>query len=670
MTKLKVIAQKSLKTKYPESKSSATGVNERKTEHLTEKSLENVGFLASDFQFQGAEEAEIQRCLPSKKKGTSGAGKPEFIIRLNGDAADLLVVECKFLKTKHASAPDLNGESELKAADFAEDGVLHYMKGLSKEFNVIGLAVSGGKEPLQITTFMAVRGGEIQRLKNKSILPRQDYLNLLNNSSGYGEKTELEILGFARTLHNYLRDEMELSDQHKPLIVSGILLALKQRAFEQGYRSYNDKDKLANGLYASIYETLVDAKIDEKKRAAMMSNYDFIKTHQRVKEHLRDTVGRIYRNLFFALRPHSSLDFLGSFYGEFLRYSGGDQKGLGIVLTPRHITELFADLADLDPDKSVLLDICAGSGGFLIAAMAHMVNAAAGNSKTIKRVKEKGLIGVELAPHMFTLACANMILRGDGKANMFMDDSLKPSSPDILDRLETLKPNVAFLNPPYSKKDKSKDELRFVLRSLDLLDKSGGIGIAIIPVGRLIDDGPGTIQVKKEILERHTLTHVMSMPPQLFPKVGTVTAIAVFKAHQSHWRTTKVQLHDDDGNLMFDSKGKPILKSAEIPRERTWFGYWRDDGFMMKKNCRVERSPGLWEQIKNKWLSDYWNIVEKPGYSCNRSVTHLDEWVAEAYLETDYSQLEQVDFEKEVKKFLLYKVMVDIHSGEEEEAEQ
>lgn len=668
--KAKTHQQKPVKQKDLDLKPVTAGINERKTEYLTEKALENVGFLVADFQFQGAEESEIQRLLPSKKNGSAGSGKPEFIIRLNGDAADILVVECKLQKTKHASETSLNEDSKLKAPDFAEDGVIHYMKGLRKEFNVIGLAISGDKEPLQITTFMAVRGGPIQRLKNKSILPRLDYLTLLRNSSGYGQKTELEILSFARSLHNYLRDEMELSDSHKPLIVSGILLALRQPAFEQGYRNFNDKNRLANALYSSIRDTLEDALIDEKKRAAMMSNYDFIKTHQRVKEHLRETVARIYRNLFFAMQPHSSLDFLGSFYGEFLRYSGGDQKGLGIVLTPRHITELFSDLANLDPEKSVVLDICAGSGGFLIAAMSHMITAAVGESKKIKRVKEKGLIGIELAPHMFTLACANMILRGDGKANMFMDDSLKPSSSEVLERLEKLKPNVAFLNPPYSKKDKSKDELRFVLRSLDLLDKSGGTGISIIPVGRLIDDGPDTIQVKKEILERHTLTHVMSMPPQLFPKVGTVTAIAVFKAHQSHWRTIKEQVLDEQGAPVLNENGKLIFVDVEIPRQKTWFGYWRDDGFMMKKNSRVERSLGLWQQTKQKWLSDYWNGVEKQGYSCNRAVTHEDEWVAEAYLETDYSQLAESDFEKDVKKFLLYKLMVDIHSDVDEDEEK
>jgi len=50
-------------------------------------------------------------------------------------------------------------EHDLEAADFAEDGVVHYMKHLLKQHNVIGLAVSKG----QITTFKALKGGKITR---------------------------------------------------------------------------------------------------------------------------------------------------------------------------------------------------------------------------------------------------------------------------------------------------------------------------------------------------------------------------------------------------------------------------------------------------------------------------------------------------------------------------
>lgn len=55
-----------------------------------------------------------------------------------------------------------------------------------------------------------------------------------------------------------------------------------------------------------------------------------------------------------------------------MSYSGGDGQSLGIVLTPKHITELFCELLDLKPTDNVL-DPCCGTAGFLIAAMSHML---------------------------------------------------------------------------------------------------------------------------------------------------------------------------------------------------------------------------------------------------------------------------------------------------------
>lgn len=431
--------------------------NERKTENLLEREFRRVGFSDDDLQFQGSDDEEIQNCLPSKKSGAEGKGKPEHIIRLNGDSADILVTECKLEHKDHASADNLDENSTIHPVKYAEDGVIHYMKGLRKEFNVIGLAVSGTDE-LRITTFKAMRGGAIEKLSDTVILSREDYLSILRKTNGYGQKSETEIMGFAKELHEHLRDEMELTETFKPLIVSGILLALKNPSFEASYRATSDKDELAENLVSAIRHTLKNNGVHPDKIKAMMAGYEFIQVNKSVKDHLMGTIAKIYRHLFFALQPNSSLDVLGNFYGEFLRYSGGDKQGLGIVLTPRHITELFADLADLNPNESVVLDTCTGTGGFLISSMAHMVQQSGNDSTLIQRVKNEALVGIELDQHMFTLACANMIFRGDGKANMFWDDCLKPREESTEERIKKLHPNVAMLNPPYGKKAKGKHQ--------------------------------------------------------------------------------------------------------------------------------------------------------------------------------------------------------------------
>jgi len=43
-----------------------------------------------------------------------------------------------------------------------------------------------------------------------------------------------------------------------------------------------------------------------------------------------------------------------------------------------------------------------------------------------------------------------------------------------------------------------------------------------------------------------------------------------------------------------------------------------------------------------------------------------DEWCAEAYIETDYSSLTKESFEADLKKFMLFNLMLDIQGGASE----
>ena len=53
----------------------------------------------------------------------------------------------------------------------------------------------------------------------------------------------------------------------------------------------------------------------------------------------------------------------------------------------------------------------------------------------------------------------------------------------------------------------------------------------------------------------------------------------------------------------------------------------------------------------------YQNKIEEPGYSVLHTVTHTDEWCAEAYMETDYSTLCDEDFEKKIKEYVAFKFL-------------
>lgn len=76
---------------------------------------------------------------------------------------------------------------------------------------------------------------------------------------------------------------------------------------------------------------------------------------------------------------------------------------------------------------------------------------------------------------------------------------------------------------------------------------------------------------------------------------------------------------------------------------------------------RIERTKpgseeGVWADIESEWLELYNNRRSVAGKSVTRAVTADDEWLCEAYMETDYSTLTQADFEKTIRDFLAYQI--------------
>jgi hypothetical protein len=220
----------------------------------------------------------------------------------------------------------------------------------------------------------------------------------------------------------------------------------------------------------------------------------------------------------------------------------------------------------------------------------------------------------------------SMILRGDGKANLYQGSCFDRATIQTVIEHKTedgtpLRPNIGLINPPYAKSKHDLSELRFVENMLDMLAK-GGMGVAIVPVS--CATAPSV--EKTQLMKKHTLEAVMSMPPEVFNPVGVVTCIMVFTA------------------------GIPHTTSAK----KSWFGYWRDDGFVKIKNLGRVDKHGTWPQIRDRWIEAWRNREVHPGLSVTATVGPEDEWVAEAYLETDYSTLTEADFAKVMLDYALF----------------
>jgi type I restriction-modification system DNA methylase subunit len=619
--------------------------NERITEEIAKKQLENLGYIFNsqgntDYDIQKSRNKNIEKLLKTASKSGNGKGSPEFFLYIN--PLIIGIIECKADIKNHSSATMYDDPNK-----YAVDGVLHYAGFLKEKYNVIAIAISGQNEKeLIIESFLYPKNSlEPKPLLNKDgntieqLLTKEEYINCVNYDPEIEKKNIQDIIKFSQDIHNFMRDHAKLAENEKPLLVSGTLLALQNLDFKNNYNEYSN-NKIQSKWFNAIKEQIEDSEIPSAKKNSMMTPYKAISEHPELSKPitgypngaLTELVKRIDENLSPYINYYHNYDIIGSFYGEFLKYTGGDKKALGIVLTPRHITELFSELANIAPFDKVL-DICAGTGGFLISAMQKMIKQCETEEEK-KEVKLNNLIGIEQQPNMFALCASNMILRGDGKSNLYQGSCFDEQI--IKDIKVKHKCNVGMINPPYSQKDQEQSELSFLEHLLDMLEV-GGTGIAIVPMSCVLQQS----DIKRRLMKNHTLEAVMSMPTELFYPVGVVTCIVVFTAH------------------------KPHPESKEV-----WFGYWKDDGYVKTKNHgRIDKNEKYETKIKKFWLDMYHNKKVIPGLSVKRKVTADDEWCAEAYMETDYSKLTQDDFEKTVRDyaaFLVQNSTYDINKIESE----
>ncbi|MBR2286294.1 MAG: SAM-dependent DNA methyltransferase [Alphaproteobacteria bacterium] len=553
--------------------------------------------------------------------GGKGIGKPEFVITFDKSRDTVLVIECKASVKKHES------EKRNQPDAFAVDGVLYYAKFIKDYFNVVAIAVSGTTiDNCKISTFDWRKGQEepqeLRRGRDVLFDP-ENYLHMVKGEKISKKVSIDEIRKLALVMHDSLR-ALRMPEKEKPVFIAGILIALKDDDFVNNYVNQNSFRALHTLLQDAIKTVLEKSDIRQDKINDIKGHFEKIGRNDAIKDiplNSDNSLLWFISELDRKIKPmmdyaDSAIDALGIFYHEFVKYSGGDGKGLGIVLTPQHLTEFMCDLAGVNKNSRVV-DICCGSGAFLVTAMSKMFKNA--NQKEIERIKREQLYGVESDDDIYTLAIANMIVRGDGKSNIKYGDCFKAETRDWLQEKQL---TVGLINPPYSQKGHT--ELEFVQNMLDLL-VPGGTGVVVVPMSCAI--GTKFKTERERLFKDHTLKAVFSMPDDIFysNNASTNVCVMVWTAHKPHDST-----------------------------KQTFFGYYKDDGFVKaKKLGRIDKF-NRWEKIKKEWLDLYENLDVRDGFTAKKPVKWNDEWLCEAYMETDYSKLAQSDFEQTVKNYLAY----------------
>ena len=631
--------------------------NERLNETLVREALRDAGYFAPGSGITVEEQSSTDPTLSlllsvASKTGKGGKGSPEFIITSDSDPDLVVVVECKAATKDH----EPTGRQKPNATKYAVDGALHYAKVLSEARTVVAIASSGENSgQWRVSTYVHRQGADApEELKNPNgtaittVVPFDTLLEAVKFDPKEKRLTTDDLLNLSKEIHNFIR--VKISESNKALLIAGTLIALKDHKYRTSIESPNNfaagtsaaewlggveralgkeykvkpdaiGKRVLDGKPLAIYNQLsavIETNPSLYDNSTPSKKYRYIKSG---KSTPLDTIARtLADHVYKEMRKNTAFDILGAFYGEFLAYSGGDSK-LGIVLTPQHITDLMCELAEVNGNTSIVLDPCTGTGGFLIAAMDKMFATPGADAEYTKRNR---LIGIEKRSDMYALGAANMILRGDGKSSMYHDDCFSETvAAEVLTRTDeenqSTRPNVGLINPPYGVDGLS--ELKFITNMLDLLD-TNGIGVAIVPMSA----ASSASKDKADLMAKHTLLSVMTMP-KVFKGVGVCPVIMVFKAGVPH------------------DVSKP-----------SWFALWTDDGHaVIPKQGR--KDTGRWLDIREQWLRAFRagvNGDDVPGQTVTRAVSPTDEWVAEAYIETDYAALTQDAFEKVVLDYALY----------------
>ena len=509
----------------------------------------------------------------------TGFGKPDFSMVKYEQAA--VVIENK-LGTKFLVKESKDGVKFDASAvkTYAVNGALYYATGMiasGKYKEVIAIGIAGDSESnIEINVYYVYGSGE----KSYKLLDNVKTLDFLENKSSFNEfyvnatlsedekheiliQSQATLQKYAKSL-NGLMHKLNITAPQRVLYVSGMLLSMQDikdvngNKIQDGLKpddlkgiqteSSRDGVKIIN----QIKEFLVArGNIPLEKQSLMVHSFSEVckdsqrdelmdvKDHKEVSKLLegpsstnKQIFSFIYHNIFLSIdQMVGHLDIMGEMYSEFLKYALGDGKEIGIVLTPPYITKMMCSVLNIDKDSRVM-DLATGSAGFLISAMEMMVedaishhgkNTTAAND-AIKAIKTQQLMGIELNAEMFTLAATNMILRGDGSANIQKGSTF--NRPEEI--YDTFKANKLLLNPPFSY---SENGMPFISFGLDKMEK-GGLGAIII------QDSAGSgkaVKTNKEILKKHTLIASIKMPTDLFqPMAGVQTSIYILEAHKPH----------------------------------------------------------------------------------------------------------------------------------------
>tara|TARA_R110001606_G_scaffold94275_1_gene209178 strand:+ start:1630 stop:3105 length:1476 start_codon:yes stop_codon:yes gene_type:complete len=299
--------------------------------------------------------------------------------------------------------------------------------------------------------------------------------------------------------------------------------------------------------------------------AEFMSKANFIIATPRLLDQVVQLIDKINMN---------DRDTKGDLY-EYMLSKIASAGTNGQFRTPRHIIKMMVDMTQPKKDD-VICDPSSGTAGFLVAAGEYFRE----NhedwflDKTFRdHFNNEMFNGVEIDDTMIRIGAMNLQLHGIESPKLLKNDALSESAGDIRNKY-----SLILANPPFKgsldydavensilKTVKSKKtELLFLGLMLRML-KPGGRCAVIVPDGVLFGSSNAHKQIRKEIIQKHKLDAVISMPSGVFKPYAGVSTAVLFFTKTGTGGTDHVWFYDmqADGYSLDDKRNES--KDNDIP---------------------------------------------------------------------------------------------------------
>ena len=534
------------------------------------------------------------------------------------------------IETKQNFRNDINAERQLAA-------YVEYEKRLTGNKTVAILANTSNDD------VKVWRGAvsDSDYLPDETALRRmEEYIDLYTSKINNKEEVMKNTYQLNEDLNGY-----GISERLRSQFVGTCLLALKNGLV---YDTPNITSSQLRAGIRGILENLLTRDLNKASKLALIDKNVLNSQDVRMLDvkDFRAILNEVENKIlpFINDRSTSGQDLLNLFFTMFNKYVGKKDKNQ--AFTPDHITDFMAKICGVNKN-SVVMDICCGSGAFLVRAMTQALDDCA-TAEEQEEVKKNHIFGIEYDENAYGLATTNMLIHSDGNSNI-----IQGSCYDYKDWIQQAKPTVILMNPPYNaqkkylpekytktwssntKQDPSKGLyfVKFICETLNEINCTARLAV-LLPVACAIGNATEISNMKKEILKHNTLDAVFTLPGEVFyPGASASACCMVFNIGIPH-------------------------KSVSNPD--TFFGYYKDDGFKKKKNLgrieqKNEHGDSIWQtEIEPKWIDLYRNREAKAGISATNKVSGSDEWLCEAYMKTDYTKLTESDFQKTINNYLAY----------------